>query len=97
MTIDERDELCDQTAAGHAFRIPGGNQGITPHKLASGEDRLALHLHARGQTRYRLVEGSAGDVWTGASHRCQPCPAFTPLCFYGLDTVDELRRRLAML
>src|SRR5262245_37182214 len=48
--INQGHKLRHQMATGHAFRIPSRDEDVTPDKLASGNDWLALDLNASGET-----------------------------------------------
>ena len=96
-SFNQGHELRHQTAAGHAFRVPGRGEDVTPDKLASRDDWLALHRNAGGEPWHRVIQGCAREIRVRAryGHKLRPtCRAFG---FHRLDAVDKLRRRLTVL
>src|SRR5215831_10605915 len=84
-------------AAGHAFRIPSRNEDVTPDKLASSNDRLALYLNASGKMWHSAVQGGAGDIWVGACYGHKPCPTGGAFGFHHLHAVHKLCGCLTVL
>ena len=58
VTINQGHKLRHQMAAGHTFRIPSSDEDVTPDKLASGNDRLALYLQRQGRDVARRDTGA---------------------------------------
>src|SRR5215510_12470496 len=84
-------------AARHAFRIPSSNEDVTPDKLASSNDRLALYLNATGKMRNSVIQERARAIWVRACYGYKPCLTCGALSFHRVHTVDKLCGRLPML